>query len=123
MQDFFYSFKVGDERIIRNCLRFKLTPEAAEFSCVEDRFKSEAWLVPSLATMAMGECQAVAVGQTSDLSLVLCTGALCLEELLLHNAPSPRVKAVHTAYESAGLLRQRTKGSFLKALLRSGESS
>ena len=95
VQDFFYSFKVGDERIIRNCLRFKLTPvEAAEFSCFEDRFKSEAWLVPSLATMAMGDCQAVAVGQTSHLALVLRTGALGIEQLLLHNAPSPRSSRV-----------------------------
>ena len=95
IKDFFYSFKIGAERVVRNALNMTVLPEqVCHLVCFSDALSKERLLVPCLSTMAMGDSQAVSVGQTSHLGVVLQSGALTLSQILLQSAPVPRDKCI-----------------------------
>ena len=75
----------------RNIFNLAVKPEqVAHLSCYNSSLSKEQWLMPALSTMAMGDCQAVAVGQTAHLGVILQSGALSLSQILLQHAPVPR---------------------------------
>ena len=86
LREFYHAFRISDQRTQRNALALCLP--AADLNCLCNCSKlcsgssgSEP-LVPCLGTMAMGDTNAVAYGQTSHLSCILRTGALRLEQFV-----------------------------------------
>ena len=91
IRDFFYSFVIGPQRLCRNTFNFTVElHQVAHLSCFSDSLRFERLLAPALSTMAMGDCQAVAVGQTAHLGVLLQSGCLDLSQTLLQHAPVPR---------------------------------
>lgn len=90
LQDFYYSFITGPQRQSRNCLKCKYRPEELQhLACFKEAHRSSKWLVPVLSTMAMGDTNAVSMGQTAHLSVILRTGLLKLEDFVcLRQRPS-----------------------------------
>ena len=91
LRDYYYGFVVSTARARRNCMNFEVKPsETREFSCYDPQFESHDALVPALATMAMGDLNAVELGQGSHVLLGLQSGAFEPEELLLIHGRAPR---------------------------------
>ena len=83
LKDFYHCFQVSGQRTARNSLKMLVTPsEVQHLACFKDKMKEEKMLVPCLATMAMGDLNAVAFGQTSHLAVILRTGQLRLTDFL-----------------------------------------
>ena len=83
LKDFYHSFVVGRERVLRNCFKMRCKPDdVAHLQCYKPEMAGETWLVPALCTMAMGDTNAVAFGQVSHLSLILRTGQFSLYDFL-----------------------------------------
>ena len=75
LRDFYYMFCVSEERSRRNILCGPVLPsEVRHLSCFKDEFEKASMLYGSLATMAMGDCQAVALAQTCHVSMALQHG-------------------------------------------------
>lgn len=71
------------ERCRRNFFNLKFQPhEVRHLSCYDPALESEEWVVAALATMAMGDTNAVAFGQTAHLSLILRTGTFSLDDFI-----------------------------------------
>ena len=97
LKDFYHSFVVGAQRRNRNHFQCKYrVSDVRHLNCFTsaDLFPS-GWVVPALATMAMGDTNAVAFGQCSHLSLILRTHEFKLSDFLtLNQKPSrERVRA------------------------------
>ena len=83
LKDFYHCFRVSGQRTARNSLKMMVTPnQVSHLACFEEKMKEERLLVPCLATMAMGDLNAVAFGQTSHLAVILRTGQLRLTDFL-----------------------------------------
>ena len=77
IRDYFYAFEISDERLRRNIFKMHVRPEeVAHLRCFEARMRDEPLLTPALNTMAMGDCQAVSIGQTAHLGVILQSKAL-----------------------------------------------
>ena len=79
MKDYFYSFVISRGRLLRNVFCMSVKPSQVSF---HPSMADEPSLTPALATMAMGDCQAVAIGQTAHLGVIL--------QILVQHAPVPR---------------------------------
>ena len=91
LRDYYYGFVVSAPRMRRNCLNFHLNAsEARGFSCWEDRFRSDEILLPALSTMAMGDCNAVELGQGAHILLGLRSAAFTPDELATIHGRAPR---------------------------------
>lgn len=92
LKDYYHCFRVSEQRTSRNALKMKVKPEEVRhLSCYEESMEAEKFLVPSLATLAMGDINAVAFGQTAHLAVVLRSGALRLRDFIgLRARPSRR---------------------------------
>ena len=92
LREFYHSFVVSKQRLRRNALECPVRPwEVRHLSCFEDWMEKEDVLYPALATMAMGDCNAVSYGQASHLGVILPSGALGLEDFVtLTGRPSRR---------------------------------
>lgn len=91
LREFYHSFIIGEQRQLRNSLKLKFSPkEVAGFSC----FRSELWNARSvtavLNTMAMGDCNAVAYGQTSHLGVLVQSGLVQVRDLITLKQTPPR---------------------------------
>ena len=83
LRDYYHSFKVSSQRIARNALKMRVAPsQVAHLSCFHADLASETELTPCLRTMAMGDVNAVAFGQTAHLAVILRTGELRLRDFL-----------------------------------------
>ena len=92
LREFYHCFLVSPQRCRRNGLQMRVRPEdVRHLQCFESWMEAEEHLVPCLATMAMGDTNAVAFGQCAHLSVVLRTKAFELEDFLtLKQRPSRR---------------------------------
>lgn len=91
LREFYHSFKIGDQRRIRNCLKVRLTvEEARQFSSFNPELEGCSSVAPSLNTMAMGDCNAVAFGQTSHLGALVQAGAISVRDLICLRQTPPR---------------------------------
>eukprot|EP00438_Fugacium_kawagutii_P020227 Skav232464 [mRNA] locus=scaffold2877:29131:33540:+ [translate_table: standard] len=83
LRDFYYCFRVSRARAARNIFNFGITPEQAQhFNCFHDHMKQHKLLYPCLSTMAMGDTQAVEMGQLVHVKLGLRCEAVRPSELL-----------------------------------------
>ena len=91
LRDYYYGFVVTPSRLRRNGINFKVRPEEiCDFNCYEERFAACKNLYPALATMGMGDGNAVELGQSAHVLLGLQAGAFTPEELLLIHGRVPR---------------------------------
>ena len=73
LRDFYYFYVVSNQRAARNCIKFRLSPEeASTFRCKPN--VSSQCFYPALATMAMGDVNAVEFGQMSHTLLARSIG-------------------------------------------------
>ena len=91
LRDFYYMFRVSEERSRRNILCGPIpTASASGFNCFKDEFWDSEFLYGALATMAMGDNQAVSLAQTCHLGMALQFGGVCPDNLLTLRGPLPR---------------------------------
>eukprot|EP00435_Cladocopium_sp_Y103_P016065 s3412_g4.t1 len=89
--DYYYCYRVSKQRAYRNALAFSLTPQqAASFQCFDQTMYQHPKLYPCLATLAMGDNQAVELGQCAHVRLGLHAGAFHTHELLTILGRAPR---------------------------------
>jgi hypothetical protein len=89
--DYYYCYKVSKFRARRNALAFPLTPQqAASFQCFDQSMWQHPKLYPCLSTMAMGDNQAVELGQCAHVNLGIKAGAFNQSELLTIHGRAPR---------------------------------
>ena len=92
LREFYYSFRVGPQRVVRNALLISAWPdEIREFSCYCPSLEIETKpLHFSLATLGMGDTCAVEVAQTSHIGLLCQLGITDENVMLSMNLPIPR---------------------------------
>eukprot|EP00438_Fugacium_kawagutii_P018146 Skav206346 [mRNA] locus=scaffold3448:18626:25158:+ [translate_table: standard] len=91
LKDYYYSHKVSCKRAYRNCLRMPLTSShARELKAFHVGLEDEKILYPCLATMAMGDCNAVELGQLCHMKIALSSGIFSPHELLSLRGRAPR---------------------------------
>ena len=89
--DYYYCYRVSKRRARRNALAFPLTPQQASFlQCFDESMKEHEVLYPCLATLAMGDNQAVELGQCAHLQLGFTSTAFATTELLTVHGRAPR---------------------------------
>ena len=95
LRDYYYCFKVSSERSRRNALKFPLTTkQALKFRCFDKTWleKGHSTFYPCLATMAMGDNNAVELGQRAHVELGLRHQVFQPGELLTAQGRAPRGK-------------------------------
>ena len=89
VQDYFYQFRISNDRGIRNAL-VGLMSEAELKEIFGDQLGFSGPGFVSLNTMAMGDICACEFAQCSHLSVLLSSGQLSPEELIIMSSPLPR---------------------------------
>ena len=112
LREFYHAFVVSKQRLRRNALECPVRPwEVRHLSCFEDWMEKEEVLYPALATMAMGDCNAVSYGQASHLGVILQSGALGLEDFVtLTGRPSRRSVVAGLMIDDLVLLQRLRPG-------------
>ena len=83
LREFYHSFIITGQRRQRNTLKARFRPfEVSHMQCFRTELMKEDWVVPVLDTMAMGDLNSVAFGQTSHLSVILRTKMLELVDFI-----------------------------------------
>lgn len=91
VRDFYHLFSVSRERSRRNCLVGTLDSRRLQhLKCMRPELRNAGRLVGSLATLAMGDCQAVELAQTCHISLALSHRICTEDELICYKKPLPR---------------------------------
>ena len=99
LREFYHSFIITHQRCLRNALAIDFDFEQVKhLSCCTPDLAGHK-LVPCLATMATGDCNAVAMGQCSHLSCILRSSTLTLKDFVCLQQRPPRAGQV-----TAGLL-------------------
>ena len=90
LRDYYYFFCVTGERANRNSIKFELDlAEAQRFEAYSKVRPGAPRYIPALATMAMGDINAVEVGQESHVKLAFRAG-VCLSDLIMLRGRLPR---------------------------------
>ena len=72
LREFYHAFIISHERLRRNILKMTVKPsQVRDLGAYESWMEGEEYLYPALNTMPMGDCNAVAFGQASHLSVLL----------------------------------------------------
>lgn len=87
IKDFFYQFKVSEERCLRNVLATWLTSEDLEY-VFGTPFSSGGYV--GLSTLAMGDLSACEYAQCSHMGILMKSGGCFPNEVLKLNSPCPR---------------------------------
>lgn len=83
LREFYHAFIITGQRRQRNTLKARFRPsEVSHMQCFKTELLQEDWVVPVLDTMAMGDLNSVAFGQTSHLSVILRTNTLELGDFI-----------------------------------------
>ena len=91
LSNFFYTFRVGYDRVSRNFLEWKIPIKIAkEFKSFPLEYSNERYVYACLATLAMGDSAACAYSQTSHISLGLQCGAFSPQHLVTLHGKIPR---------------------------------
>lgn len=91
LKDYYHAFRVTPERAHRNALNLPLSnAEARELSGFSSEMVSCTKLYPCLSALAMGDCQAVELGQLAHLQLAFNSRAFSPYELLMVHGRAPR---------------------------------
>eukprot|EP00435_Cladocopium_sp_Y103_P016382 s82_g4.t1 len=90
LRDFYYCFRVSKARSHRNAFKFPLSrAQASQFACFPTAGPDDDIWYPCLATMAMGDNNAVELGQGAHVLLGLNAGIFHPEELLTTHSRAP----------------------------------
>ena len=90
LRDYYYYFRISDSRAKTNCISFDLSyKEAKEFRSFPAHLPVSETYVPCLRTLAMGDVNAVEIGQEAHLKLCLQQG-LSLEQFITLRGKLPR---------------------------------
>ena len=90
LRDYYYHFRVTPSRAIRNSIKYELSlQEAKTLAAYAFTTPDQDSYIPALRTMAMGDINAVEVGQESHVKLALQAG-VCLKDLLTMRGRLPR---------------------------------
>lgn len=93
LKDYYYCFAVSPARSLRNALRIPIDQQfARELSCYDEKLHGTGKLYPCLFTLAMGDCNAVELGQMSHINLGISARAFSPHELLGVHSRAPRGK-------------------------------
>ena len=91
LRDFYYSFQIGHQRLVRNTLAHRMSVrEARRFKCFDARLANEAYVYPALRSLAMGDTCAVELAQTSHVALAVRAGLVEATTLMAMHLPIPR---------------------------------
>ena len=95
LKDYYYCFRVSPKRARRNALKFPLSlAQAQRFQCfnqIKDKLDSQTRVFfPCLSTMAMGDNNAVELGQRSHIEIGIASGVFHPSELLSIHGRAPR---------------------------------
>ena len=92
LREFYYSFKIGDERLRRNALLLRVMPaELRGFRCYDPEWEKDGRpVVLGLRTLAMGDSMAVELAQTAHLGILVQLGLLNESNLLAMGLPPSR---------------------------------
>ena len=91
VRDFYHLFSVTDERSRRNCLVGTLDSRRLQhLKCMRPELRDAGRVVGSLATLAMGDSQAVELAQTCHVSLALSHQICGAHEMISYKKPLPR---------------------------------
>ena len=91
LREFYHCFFISEQRMLRNA--FKLRVKASEvrhLAACDASFEDHQVLVPCLKTMAMGDVNAVAYGQTAHLGVLVQRGLLSTADLIALKKRPPR---------------------------------
>ena len=90
LKEFYHSFIITEQRCLRNALAVDLAYEdVCHLACCASELKGHK-IAPCLATMAMGDCNAVAFGQCSHLAVILRSSELRLRDFICLQGRPPR---------------------------------
>lgn len=92
LREFYYSFQVGEERLVRNALLIRVMPaDLVGFRCYDPKWEEEGRpIILGLRTLAMGDSMAVELAQTAHLGILIQLGLLDETNLLAMGLPPPR---------------------------------
>lgn len=91
LKDYYYCFRVGRKRSLRNALRLPLLPSQVQhLHAFQEHMHEAAILYPCLSTMAMGDNNAVEIGQKAHMQLGLKSKLFHPHELLTIHGRAPR---------------------------------
>jgi hypothetical protein len=91
LKDYYYSFRVSLQRALRNRLSGSWRPsELQHLRCFKPEFWSHPALCVALATMAMGDLNAVEVGQAAHVALAARAAVMTQSEFLTVSGRGPR---------------------------------
>ena len=95
LREFYHAFQITEHRLKRNALEMPVKPrDVRHLKCYESWMDEETVLYPALATMAMGDCNAVSYGQASHLGVILQSGALPLSAFITLTGRPGRSKMI-----------------------------
>ena len=94
LTDYFYQFRISEQRVARNILAGTLTMKEARMVFGENFSWNEEPIVVALSTLAMGDLLACEFAQSAHLGLCLRYGACSPENLLSFRLPVPRSLAM-----------------------------
>ena len=90
LRDYYYLYQVTEERACRNAISLQLSlDEAKQFQCFKGLEEGHSFYVPALRTLAMGDINAVEIGQESHMVLALQAG-FEMEEFITMKGKFPR---------------------------------
>ena len=91
LSNFFYTFQVGDERMGRNFLEWKIPVKIAkQFKSFPENLSGEKYVYACLRSLAMGDSAACSYAQTSHICMGLACGAFTKNELVTLHGRVPR---------------------------------
>ena len=90
LRDYYHCFKVSRARSLRNALALPLSPQhASQLGCFDDKLWHCQNVYPCLTSLAMGDNQAVEIGQKVHIKLGLAARAFSPFELLTVHGRAP----------------------------------
>ncbi|CAE7767227.1 Rraga [Symbiodinium sp. CCMP2592] len=122
VRDFYHLFKVPKNRSIRNSMNMFVPEDVCRnFRAYDPELHAGArYLIPSLNTLAMGDCQAVEIAQTCHLSMAWRSGALEPESTLTLAGPPPRSRTFGGIVIDDFVCAEKVGGDFRGGEHRSG---
>ena len=83
LREYYHAFLIPPQRQQRNAFKAVYRPnEVRHLKCYTSNLESEEFVVPALDTMAMGDLNSVAFGQTAHLSVILRNTPLDLDDFI-----------------------------------------
>ena len=91
LREFYHCFFISEQRVLRNAFKLRvLASQVRHLAACDAAFGDEDVLVPCLNTMAMGDVNAVAYGQTAHLGVLIQKGLLKTTDLIALKKRPPR---------------------------------